>query len=179
MVIQSLDIMTIRVGIALYFVKGNAYLNSPSYWHCALLASSRDSWAYQPVLCLELKRGYDGRYYQSIENFNITISSAFKGVIHLFTTNNYTVESFKSMIQSNFPAQDSGWRFPSPFVPQDWNCITWMLQILTRLRDEGTWQVSARAYGMSYSRIMNLGEDLMEGNNIQYEGGIRVAQFGN
>ncbi|KAJ3823693.1 hypothetical protein F5880DRAFT_1565090 [Lentinula raphanica] len=170
--------MTIRVGIALYLITGSTYLNTPSYWHCALVVSSNDTWATQPVLCLELKKGYDGRYYQSIEDYNITTSIAFKGVVHLFTTDNYTVDSFKSMVQYNFPAQDSGWRFPSPLVPQGWNCVTWILQILTHLRDEGTWQVSSRSFGSIYTRVMNLGEDLMEGNNIQYQGRVRVAQFG-
>ncbi|KAJ3837704.1 hypothetical protein EV361DRAFT_313083 [Lentinula raphanica] len=170
----STDDMTIRVGIALFLVTGSSYLNTPSYWHCALVVSSSESWASQPVLCLELKKGSDGRYYRSIEKTNITIfdSVPFKGIVHLFTTSNYTVESFQALIQSHFPASDSGWRFPSAGVSQEWNCVTWILQILTHLRDEGTWAVSSRAF-----ERMNLGEDLMEGNNMHYEGTVRVAQF--
>ncbi|KAH7868224.1 uncharacterized protein C8R40DRAFT_1178044 [Lentinula edodes] len=41
--------MSIRVGVALYLVKGSIYYNTPSYFHWVLVASAAESWASQPV----------------------------------------------------------------------------------------------------------------------------------
>ncbi|KAJ3906477.1 hypothetical protein F5879DRAFT_945895 [Lentinula edodes] len=171
-------IMPIRVGIALYLVEGSAYYNTPSYFHWILVASTADSWASQPVRTIELKRPLgDTGYAHSFDKCDITLFSAVQGVVHLFTTSDYTVDSFQAMIQSNFPAYDSGWRYPGNYGPQGWTCATWILQILWHLRGEGTW-VSNRQFEKTYTRVLNLGSELLEAtDNAEYQGTVRVMNF--
>lgn len=170
--------MSIRVGVALYLVKGSIYYNTPSYFHWVLVASAAESWASQPVRTLELKRPFNyAGYAHSFDSYDISRSSAFRGVVHLFMTSNYTLNSFQAMIQSNFPAYDSGWRFPGNYGPQGWTCATWILQILWHLLGEGTW-VSNRQFEQTYTRILNLGGELLEAtNNADYQGAVRVMYF--
>ncbi|KAJ3810563.1 hypothetical protein EV368DRAFT_63523 [Lentinula lateritia] len=146
--------MSIRVGVALYLVKGSIYYNTPSYFHWVLVASAAESWASQPVRTLELKRPFNyAGYAHSFDSYDISRST---------------------MIQSNFPAYDSGWRFPGNYGPQGWTCATWILQILWHLLGEGTW-VSNRQFEQTYTRILNLGGELLEAtNNAGYQGAVRV-----
>ncbi|KAJ3864250.1 hypothetical protein EV359DRAFT_64183 [Lentinula novae-zelandiae] len=146
--------MSIRVGVALYLVKGSIYYNTPSYFHWVLVASAAESWASQPVRTLELKRPFNyAGYAHSFDSYDISRST---------------------MIQSNFPAYDSGWRFPGNYGPQGWTCATWILQILWHLLGEGTW-VSNRQFEQTYTRVLNLGGELLEAtNNADYQGAVRV-----
>ncbi|KAJ3723656.1 hypothetical protein FB446DRAFT_178025 [Lentinula raphanica] len=169
--------MTIRVGIALYLVRAGAYSNSPSYWHWCLVASQGESWAAQPVTTLELVKDSNGRYVQSVNDYDITHSNAFRGVVHIFTTSNYTVNSFRAMIRDRFPASDSGWRYPGLYGPQGWTCATWILQVLYNLRAEGTW-ICFRSFEETYTRVLNLGSDLLErSDTVSQEGAVRVIHF--
>ncbi|KAJ3985482.1 hypothetical protein F5890DRAFT_1553134 [Lentinula detonsa] len=147
--------MPIRVGIVLYYVTG--LYGAPSYFHWILVASSADTWAPQPILALELKKTFS--------------------IVHLFTTTRYTPQTFYATIKDNFPARDPGWRFPGVYGPQGWTCATWILQILWRIREEGTW-VSDRNFDHTYTRVLNLGSELIERTeNVEYQGGVRVIDF--
>ncbi|KAJ3793276.1 hypothetical protein GGU11DRAFT_760066 [Lentinula aff. detonsa] len=160
--------MPIRVGIALYYVAG--LYGAPSYFHWILVASSADTWAPQPILALELKKTFS-TYIQSFTHCDVLRSTAFTGIVHLFTTTRYTPQTFYATIKDNFPATDPGWRFPGIYGPQGWTCATWILQILWRMREEGTW-VSDRNFDRTYTRVLNLGSELIERTeNVEYQGG--------
>ncbi|KAJ3780938.1 hypothetical protein GGU10DRAFT_380046 [Lentinula aff. detonsa] len=166
--------MPIRVGIALYYVTG--LYGAPSYFHWILVASSADTWAPQPILALELKKTFS-TYIQSFTHCDVLRSTAFTGIVHLFTTTRYTPQTFYATIKDNFPARDPGWRFPGVYGPQGWTCATWILQILWRMREEGTW-VSDRNFDHTYTRVLNLGSELIERTeNVEYQGGVRVINF--
>ncbi|KAJ3742810.1 hypothetical protein DFH05DRAFT_1461036 [Lentinula detonsa] len=157
--------MPIRVGIALYYVTGQ--YGAPSYFHWVLVASAANTWAAQPILCLELKRSFMAdSYVQSIEYIKVLHSNAFRGVVHLFTTSSLTLDTFQMLVVNNFPASDSGWRFPGAYGPQGWTCATWILQILWRMREDGTW-ISDRNFEHTYTRILNLGWHSCIGQNIE------------
>lgn len=170
--------MAIHVGIALYLVVGNVYFNEPSYFHWVLVATDANSWASQPVLAMELKRPFGAitGYVQTFTHCDLTISNAFKGVVHLFTTPDYTVDTLQSMIRSNFPAQDTGWRLPGRFGPQGWTCATWILQILGYLRAQGTW-TTQHNFEHTYTRVLNLGHGIMSGQG-ECQGLVNVIYFG-
>lgn len=168
--------MPLHVGVALYLITGSRIHNIPSYFHWVMVASEALSWASQPVLTLELKRNSNGAYVHSFAQCNIHHSSAFRGIIHLFTTSNYTLDSFLRMVEY-FPASDSGWRYPGRYGPQGWTCATWILQILSCLREEGTW-VSYHHFEQTYTRVLNLGSELLEGTDAaEYQGPVCVMYF--
>ncbi|KAF9074064.1 hypothetical protein BDP27DRAFT_247011 [Rhodocollybia butyracea] len=170
--------MTIHIGIALYFIKGNMYFGTPSYFHWALVATDASSWESQPVYTIELKRNSSitSEFVQSFTSSYLTRSDAFVGVVHLFSTIDYTIDSFQSMIHSNFPAQDSGWRLPGRFGPQGWTCATWILQILGALRTRGTW-TTQQNFEHTYTRVLNLAHAMRSGGQGQYQGAVRVIRF--
>ncbi|KAJ3885581.1 hypothetical protein GG344DRAFT_70406 [Lentinula edodes] len=144
--------MSIHVGVALYLVKGSIYYNTLSYFHWVLVASAAESWASQPVRTLKLKRPFNyAGYAHSFDSYDISRST---------------------MIQSNFPAYDSGWRFPGNYGPQGWTCATWILQILWHLLGEGTW-VSNRQFEQTYTWRTNYPPELFE-EGIMYQGQLEA-----
>ncbi|KAJ3837694.1 hypothetical protein EV361DRAFT_312612 [Lentinula raphanica] len=168
--------MPIHLGIALYYVPGQ--YGAPSYFHWVLVATSASSWASQPLLSFELKRqSPSDPYTRFITSTNILRDNAFKGVVHLFTTTNYDLNTLQALITDNFSASDSGWRLPGPYGPQGWTCATWILCFLSRMREEGTW-VTDRNFEHVYTRVLNLGHELLERTrNVHSQGGVHVISF--
>ncbi|KAK0479521.1 hypothetical protein IW261DRAFT_1477828 [Armillaria novae-zelandiae] len=170
-------IMTIRLGVALYYIR-NDVANPRPYFHWALVATEATSWqaSFSSIYTFEIIRGSDanglpGPWETRFRGPNLGNSASFTAIVE-FAQTDLDMDSIRKVIERH-PATDDGWRIQGP---TGWSCATWALHVMLTLEEMAIFDIpDSLTPEMLYDSILGEGYRIVMGN--QPKTAVRVVQL--